>query len=164
MSKELINKGDFSNYTPLHLVFGNENDDDDYETMAKYNTIKIATMLINDKRTDINAVDKDGETPLMVAIQSKYALEYASILIENNKCDVNAQDKNGETALHKFVIIAENTDYYCQLAEKLLQRKDLDCNITNIKGQTALDWAKEDNLNKIAKIFIARQKKCVNNS
>ena len=119
-------------------------------------SIEIVRMLINDDRVDINAVDKRGKTAIMVAIdlQPKTAL----MLIENDKIDVNIQNNRGDTLLHMIVKMGLR-HYFCpgvkdkneqdeiavQLAQKLLQRKDLDCNIKNSNGQLAVNFAKSIN-------------------
>ena len=81
--------------------------------------------------------------------------EVASLLIENDKCDVNiaAVAAKNATALHSYAIHAENTDVYLKLGEKFLQRKDLNCNIVNKDGKTALDIAKDKKIDAIVEIL-----------
>ena len=72
--------------SPLHSAY--------YENVNIVNInvddiIKIATMLINDKRMELNVVDYHGQTALVCALNSKHALKYASVLIENDKFDIN---------------------------------------------------------------------------
>ena len=158
MTKKLINKID-SNYndlTPFHCAvtrnYNNQllaQDKDDHDDV-----LNIVTMLLNDKRTDINKCSFSGETPLMTAI-STYP-EIAIILIGNDKCDVNILTKSvtNPTALHTYAINAKNTDVYLKLGEKFLQRKDLNCNIVNKQGKTPLDIAKDRKLDVIIDILI----------
>ena len=154
MTKKLINETDAHKLSPLHCAVtfkrGNQ---------VESNVIKIVTMLLDDERININAIDKSGNTALMTAI--KTYPKCASILIENDKCNVNIVTytqigSRKTTALFIYARQAKNTQGYLQLGEKLLQRKDLDWNITTEEGKTALDIAidrQENNMDQIIKIL-----------
>ena len=136
MTKDGINKAGSKGLTPLHCACDKLGTD----SHGKQNDgVKIAQMLIDDERTDVNAVDFQGKTPLMYAIKSQPKI--APILIENDKVDVNIQSHCGNTALH---VAVEFRDIYCGLIKKLLSRKDFDKNIVNNQGKTGLDLAKEN--------------------
>lgn len=177
MTKELINKSDGLKATPLHSAVmkglgGYKNPQGDRD-----NSFKIAQMLLNDKRISdrsINGGDCDGVTPLMFAIIDYHKV--AAILIDDDRCDVNIQRSSGDTVLHYLMHIVlarvvekedkKSTDYdmdnYLRLCEKLLQRKDLDCNIKNDKGNTALDEAKDKKLDLFVKLLNDHQQKLIN--
>ena len=57
------------------------------------------------------------------------------------------------TALHNYAMHAKNTDIYLKIGEKFLQRKDLNCNIVNKDGKTALDIAKDRKKDAIIEIL-----------
>ena len=136
MTKDGINKADSKGLAPLHCACDKLGAD----SHGKQNDgVKIAQMLIDDERTDVNAVDFQGKTPLMYAIESQPKI--APILIKNDKVDVNIQSHCGNTALH---VAVEFRDIYCGLIKKLLSRKDFDKNIVNNQGKTGLDLAKEN--------------------
>jgi ankyrin repeat protein len=59
--------------------------------------LNIIRMLLKEG-VDINAVDENGETALMIAIRAGADIEIVRLLIEN-KADLNMKDKHGETAL-----------------------------------------------------------------
>ena len=88
-------------------------------------SVEIAKLLIDDKRKNINAVDWNGETTLIYAIQ--YQPKVVEIWIENNAIDVNVQDHFGETVLdyaaQSQTIYDENTrvDVF-EATKKLLHR------------------------------------------
>ena len=121
MTKELINKGDSYGRTPLHLacIGGDGLRKVDYTSNA-IDTIKI---LINDNRTNVNAVVKYGQTALMLAARSQPKV--AIILIENEKCDVNIKDIDGKTVLDIIKLNISKIDEKTkqEMIGKLLQRK-----------------------------------------
>ena len=70
------------------------------------------------------------------------------------KC-VNIQNKDGNTVLHRLLYDARKKsgiDLFCDVLEKLLARKDFNCNITNNRIRTGLDVAREYDL-KHSKIY-----------
>ena len=156
MTEKLMNKGDKFGLKPLHCASMTKYDSiDDIELQD--NALKIAQMLINDTRTKINAVNKEGETALMYAIES--CPKIAMILIENQQCNINIQRYDGDTAFHILIfqtaerLDTTNIDIYKELCRKILQRKDLDYNITNRNGETALDVAKNEKLHEIVQLI-----------
>ena len=147
MTKNGINQSDRNGNTPLHCA----------ATFSIYirssatydDAANVARILIDDKRTNVNAVDSiKGQTPLMYAIESQPKV--ARLLIESDKVDVNIQCNNGGTVLHVAAEILKDSDDYrndddtiCQLIQQLLSRNDFDRNITNDDGKTGLDLARE---------------------
>jgi ankyrin repeat protein len=84
---------------------------------------------------DVNAKDNSGKTALMRAAEYGHR-DSVKQLIEAN-ADVNAKDKSGETALMR----AANTN----IVKQLLEHPDINIQIQNKWGETALDMAKERN-------------------
>jgi ankyrin repeat protein len=77
---------DIHGFTALHLACQSTN-------------IESISILINDKRVDVNIPSKDGCTPFFVAC-AKGNLETIKILMNNERVDVNKVDKDGVTPLH----------------------------------------------------------------
>lgn len=63
-----------------------------------YDANKIAKMLEEGMRADINAVDNDGKTVLMYAAEARVP-DFCRFLIKSG-ADVGAKDKNGRSVLH----------------------------------------------------------------
>ena len=140
MTKSGINQVANSGWTALHHALNHETEDPDI-------TIEIATMLINDERTDINAVDNEGNSVLMYA--TEYQPKIVPILVLNKKFNVNIQNLDGQTALHWIIERKWENGFKIELesraiglAKLLLKRKDFDLNIKDKKNRTAVDLAK----------------------
>ncbi|KAI9922395.1 hypothetical protein PsorP6_002691 [Peronosclerospora sorghi] len=109
-----------------------------------HNMICIDTGL---RRDYVNMKNKLGFTPLHLVVQNDEdeGFEAAKVcvwLIENG-ADPNAVDENGDTALHYAVEL----DRY-DLVETLMKR-GADSSIKNLKGLSAMDIAREDDLKEI---------------
>ena len=63
-----------------------------------HNNLPVVAALLEVERVNVNAKDKDGNTPLMLACEKGYE-DIALLLISNKLIDVNAQNKDGHTAL-----------------------------------------------------------------
>ena len=145
MTSKGINTGDRNNTTPLHCTC--------IGVLTKgflKDGLKIATMLINDDRTDINVLDEDDCSVLEYAMDGN--LGVAFMLIENEKFNVNVQNDNGDTALH---IIATSHGHnqknpaWVQCCRMLLKRQDLNINIKNNNDKTPMDIALKYGLDEI---------------
>ncbi|WP_419420486.1 ankyrin repeat domain-containing protein [Legionella sp. D16C41] len=82
---------------------------------------------------EINLVDSDGDTPLLVALKNQYS-EIASYLI-SIKANVNLANNNGITPLHMAVI-----KEYIKISKYLIQA-GADLFLTTKKGNTPLSLA-----------------------
>jgi ankyrin repeat protein len=69
---------------------------------AMYGKQEIVEILLENS-ADVNAKNKDEQTPLMLASAAGYA-DVAAKLLEHG-ADVNAKDKNGYTALDKAIVV-----------------------------------------------------------
>jgi len=86
---------------------------------------------------NVNIKDKDGKTPLHIAVENNYE-DIVKVLIQNN-ADVNIKDNNGNTPLH--IAIMNGNEF---IIKELLKAK-ADKNIKNNEGKTPYDLAKELN-------------------
>lgn len=116
--KNLIKIKDKDNNSLLHYAIMHNNDE-----LIKY-------LLINKKNfnIDINASNKKGITPLMLAARYQKN-DILSLLQENEELNINAQDKDGNTALHFTVKTGDFSNI-----ENLLNNKRINPNICNKKG------------------------------
>ena len=154
MTKTGINQPNIYGTTPLHYAAG---PGDSCNARAQDAT-NIVQMLINDERTDINAVDKDGKTALMHAMNIYYPV--TKMLITNDRVDVNIQNNVGETALHKAANATTwrhvhlTWDDTIELVQMLLQRKDfVAVAAKDYKNRTALNVAWETNFTQMAALL-----------
>lgn len=111
---------DVNGYTPLHLALKNRRintvkmllkhgvnpmiktrDGESVLHLAVIylrNNFNIINYLIKIKRVDINEIDNEGNTPLIIAFEM-YNLEAAEILLDNG-ADPNIKNNDGKSALH----------------------------------------------------------------
>ena len=108
--------------------------------------LKIMKLLIANG-ADVNAVDKDGKTALMMASEFGY-IEVAESLIEGG-ADVNAVKESGSTAL-----IHASHNGHTEIG-KLLIANGADVNAVKESGSTALIHASYNGHTEIGKLLIA---------
>ncbi|HYA15140.1 MAG TPA: ankyrin repeat domain-containing protein, partial [Syntrophales bacterium] len=98
-------------------------------------------------KTDVNARDKDGYTPLMSESRQGNIVEVRELLAA--KADVNAQSDDGNTAL-----ILASRDGYFDIVQELLAAK-ADVNASDNKGNTALMVASSSGDIKVVEMLLA---------
>ena len=108
-------------------LFGNEN----VLHVAVLNSqISLVQFLVDGKKIDINAVDKNGDTPLHLAVVGG-DLDLIKILL-SNRAKTNVANKIGNTPLHLAAITwQQRADVFI----KLLVESGGDVNLKNHKGQ-----------------------------
>ena len=173
MTQNGMNKGDKNEVKPLHCACTYSMNRQATEEEA----LDICQMLINDKRTNINGVDKDGETALMFAIQSQ--TKSALYLMQHDKIDINIQKNNGDTVLHVLTTMGTSYVYSSlqtrstrqelavKLAKQLMKRKDLNANLLNNDGYTPADLAAAAGFEKMTQLltqYMNNKKSDSNNS
>lgn len=89
---------------------------------------KLVSSLI-EQGADVNARDRNGDTPLHLASRSAEKMEIVSLLIEGG-ANINVQDEDGDTPLHDALFLLGNTE----LASFLIKR-GADASIKNKNGQ-----------------------------
>jgi len=63
--------------------------------------------LISDKKIGINEKDKEGQTPLLFAIDCSFSLEIVQFLVEEGS-NLDVQDSEGMTPLHVSHVLESN--------------------------------------------------------
>lgn len=101
--------------------------------------------------SDPTTRDNNGHTPLMWAIRMG-DLQSFHLILEHEKCEPNAQDQSGRTALSWCATPAD--DCAIEMGRDLLRRADVDPNLTEHSGQTALMRAVRSGNPKLVKAFL----------
>lgn len=113
---------------------------------------KILLHLIKEPKSDVNATDDDGNTPLHTfckMFKSPSCEEHFQALIEKG-AKVNSQNKHGETPLHMAVF---NPCIKIIMAELLLKNKG-DPNIPTTSGDTCVHYCVDIGKVELIKLFI----------
>jgi len=139
-----------SGWTPLHLACRNSNADSTEETVW---------FLLSHPKIDVNLRVSHGRTALHLACQNSNTDSTeitVEILLSHPNTNVNLQDESGKTAL---ILACENSDFYsteitveillsyssqehhrCSLQDEL-RSSNINVNLQDKNGQTALHWA-----------------------
>ena len=147
MTKSCINKGNINGMSALQCACINGNSFKKFEPKFYEKLVMmIVELLINDKRCNVNKKNSNGETALFIAI--KTFANVAIMLIDNKRVNVNIQSNmTGDTPLHVAVLkymfpngnIKDEQQNRLKVIQKLLSRSDLNLNIKNNNGKTALN-------------------------
>jgi len=117
-----FNKADQYGYTPLkRLIEGHKSD--------------AAKLIIDSGKVDINAKDRDGRTPLLLASVNAEKEIVDALLAKG--ADIKAKDKDGRTALHAAIQMTQT-----EIATVLIE-KGADVNATDSSGMTPLLLAQQ---------------------
>ena len=114
-------RSSISDNTPLHIA-------------AKYGQDHAIVQLLC-KECDINAQNKEGDTPLHIAAGWNKTAEVSKLLLYR-ECNPNTQNKEGDTPLH----LAASSNKPA-VVSKLLAHQQIDVNAQNKKGNTPLHMA-----------------------
>ncbi|GBM91395.1 Putative ankyrin repeat protein FPV162 [Araneus ventricosus] len=126
-----VNTKDFLGITVLHLAVSNPVSFGDRMVYEMLQDSRIISELLKHKNVDVNAVDSNGETALMMAVKNER--NSAAIQLLRNNANPNICNNVSETPLHAAFALPPN---YIQL--QLLLRG---ANIYSVdrNGQTPLD-------------------------
>jgi ankyrin repeat protein len=102
--------------------------------VMKLGNADIAKIFI-EKSNQFHHSDKDGNNALHIAVTQKDFSEIAKLLIAKG-ISVNQKNHEGHTPLH-VALIEKEPDI--ELIKLLINHKDLDLNIENIRGERAID-------------------------
>ena len=157
MTKECINATDIYDRTALYLAIRSHRRDGMNETINC--VAQMIKLLINDERTNCNVQTRDGTTPLMAAVGMVGHSKFVEALLSNQNCniDVNFKNQHKNTVLHYIaggkMRPTSVRDQQIKSAKILIKRPDLDPNILNGDGKTALQIAKEMNYGEIVNLL-----------
>ena len=152
-----INKIDNDGQTALHIACTSKNmnyiqaltqqptcdlniQDDNGDTAlhiaacSEWNSAEKIQCILDSGRCDPNITNKEGYTPLLLAI-TKSKFKSVEMLLKCTKCNPNIQDTSGNTALHLFI------DRMFINIEPFIRCANTDINIQNREGNTPLHIA-----------------------
>ncbi|WP_413852641.1 ankyrin repeat domain-containing protein, partial [Candidatus Ruminimicrobium bovinum] len=121
----------------------------DIFSAAASGDIDAMEIALSEEGEDVNATDKNGKTPLLIAIE-KSSLNTVNYLFDND-ADFEVRDNLGNSAL-MLACAVEKKD----IVELLLQ-KGIDVDERNKNGETALIIAVKKNNDEIALLLLSKQ-------
>jgi ankyrin repeat protein len=147
----LINKGcnlnikDNDGHTALMIAANNINCKEIVKLILK-NCCNLNT------NCDLNLQDYEGNTALMFAVSKINNIDIVELILNNPKCNfkINVKNKTGESAI-MFAVAQDNNQ---DIVRSLLSRKDININITDGDGETALMNAVYNNNKNYVKLLI----------
>ena len=101
---------------------------------------EVIEKILENSEIDFNLVDEFGNNVIMSLLKSKY---YKLVLENIDKVDINHQNNDGDTIMH--ILSSINNVNVCEIIEYLLENKNIDLNIKNNNGETALDKSIKSN-------------------
>ena len=120
-----INSRDWKLQTPLCLA-------------AEHGSEEIVELLLkNDHQIKINLGDRNGETPLSLAVKHKHH-KVVLILLQSAKIDINSRNISQQTPLIQAVWNEDN-----DMVNLLLARNDIKINLEDVHGKSAFRYADE---------------------
>lgn len=112
--------------------------------LIKEGHVDLVDKLLKLKKVSLNEIDEDGNTVLMKLLKIKQ-YNLVEKYINNSKYDINHQNKDGNTLVH--LLASKDYLHVASIIKKLKRNKEVNPNIRNNEGKTALDIAiKTDNL------------------
>jgi len=153
------NNGDESApYTPYATVIGDEEDEEAQIALkprvarsvifqhAATGSVQLISEFLDSGKTDINAIDNCGRSPLMYSLQ--YGMIECAEWILGKGADANIQDSTGSTALHYA------SQGGCYQAVKMLLKNGANPRLLDSEARTPLHWAMKSKSHKIVEKLI----------
>lgn len=105
-------------------------------------------LLAKNKKSDLNAQNNKGETPLHLAIRESQMWAFQMLIKNGARTDIVNNDQ--ESLIHYAVNGIGNSLQFI----RTLASKGVDLNLENKWGETALDVAKKKNLTRVANLLL----------
>ncbi|XP_046994257.1 transient receptor potential cation channel protein painless-like [Schistocerca americana] len=106
---------------------------------AEEGNVAVLDCLLEDESVDINAQDRDGVTPLMLAVEAA-ELDCVERLLARSDLEAGKVDARGRTVLH-YAALAAPTDDGVDCLRQLLERRDLHPAVPDAEGHKPADVA-----------------------
>ncbi|KAK7997595.1 hypothetical protein PG989_005635 [Apiospora arundinis] len=114
------------------------------------------TVLLNDKRTDINSVDGNGRSALSLACRHGHE-SIAKVLLRTGRCMPDLADNSGATPL-----LWAAGGGYAQIVLDMLKQPNVNPNHQDSLGRTAVSWAASDGMTACLKTLLNDKRVDVN--
>ena len=106
--------------------------------LIKEGHMDLVDKLLKSKIVSLNEVDEDNNTVLMKLLKVKQ-YDLVEKYINNSDYDINHQNKDGNTLIH--LLSSKDYLHIASIIKKLRRNKEVNPNIRNNEGKTALDIA-----------------------
>ena len=106
--------------------------------LIKEGHMDLVNKLLKLKKVSLNEIDEDENTVLMKLLKIKQ-YDLVENYINNSDYDINHQNKDGNTLVH--LLASKNYLHIASIIKKLKSNKEVNPNIRNNEGKTALDIA-----------------------
>ena len=106
--------------------------------LIKEGHMDLVNKLLKLKKVSLNEIDEDENTVLMKLLKIKQ-YDLVEKYINNSDYDINHQNKDGNTLVH--LLASKNYLHIASIIKKLKSNKEVNPNIRNNEGKTALDIA-----------------------
>jgi len=117
--------------------------------------LEVVMALISWDSSCLNMVCGSGHNALHIAVENgRKTYEIAQYLI-NVGIDINARTTQGNSPLI-LSLMNNDQEWAKRFSELLLENENIDINLPNNKGETALHWAAQKNNNEIVYLLISK--------
>ncbi|SCO06114.1 uncharacterized protein FFB20_12469 [Fusarium fujikuroi] len=126
--------------------------------VARHGLTKLLLcLLVNTGKVNIDAKDKNGQTPLSRAAKNRHEA-VVKMLLDTGKVNVNTRDKNSQTPLSRAAVIGHKA-----VVKMLLDTGKVNIDARDTKyGQTPLSWAAVNRHKAVVKMLLDTGKVDVN--
>jgi NTE family protein len=100
---------------------------------ANFGYLEIASILLENPKTDVNIQTEKGDTALLLCTRTG-KMKIFRLLVNHPKINVNLQESRGRTVLHEALTMCQNME----AINLLMKREDIEINIQDNNGHTPL--------------------------